>query len=180
VRRLSIEGFAVSVPASPEFGIDFGFSHHRDEAFMGPNELFPEVFRRWELLHDSWNQFLFASAAVVGVAMVLRQRATDPKFGRVLMIGYIVYAGGHLLTMLHLLKQWRGVADLLREQWPPMLSKIKWFQQLENSGIVDSPHPLWVIPHHLLIDILVVVALRYLLRAKPGEEMNRSQDAIGH
>lgn len=128
---------------------------------MTPSDLFPEVFRRWDALHASWNQFLIASFGVLLLLLLVPRVRVHWRF---VAAGYALFALGHLLTILHMLKQWRGVAEYLRDK----LANPEWNQRWADAGIVDAPDPLWVVPHHLLIDAFVLVGLWRLGRTQPG------------
>jgi hypothetical protein len=83
----------------------------------------------------------------------------DRRLVRLVLFGFAFYAYTHLECMRWEVKQWAAIAAELKAmpRTPPTL-----------RGIIDAPHPLWIIPFHVLFDAFVLYALWAATRPRPG------------
>ncbi|MDB5312032.1 MAG: hypothetical protein JWO38_6234 [Gemmataceae bacterium] len=125
---------------------------------MNGDGLLAEVFRRSDQLLAAWA--VHAGVAVAVLALVLAAPAVrdDRRARRVLAAAFAFLALANLEGMLWVLKQWRAVADALRDSAAWEAGRRV---QADLAEVVDAPHPLWVVPFHLVLDAFVVwVVLR--------------------
>ncbi|MGL6073704.1 MAG: hypothetical protein ACRC8S_06030 [Fimbriiglobus sp.] len=121
--------------------------------------LLDHTFRRWDMLLHAWNFYLLVGIGVILLFVLSEKARTNRRAYWVFQIGFQLFAFTHLLGLLYILKSWAALGAMSKAaiRFDPTL--------LENSGIIDAPEPIWVLPFHLLGDVFVFLAVRWL--AKP-------------
>ena len=130
---------------------------------MTADLLVAEVFRRSDQLLAAWA--VHALTAVVVVALVLGVPAVrDSRRSRRVLAGLFAFlALANLEGVLWILKQWRAVTEALGQSSVWVATPAS----RPLGEVTDAPHPLWVIPFHLILDVIV---LAVLLRVSPQPE----------
>ena len=130
---------------------------------MTPDALLAETFRRSDQLLAAWATHAAAAGVVLVVVVSVPAGRADRSARRVLAAAFAFLALANLEGMLWILKQWAAVADLLRDG-PALAPHPDPRQNALLAALADvsaAPHPLWVVPVHLVLDAFVLwVALR--------------------
>jgi hypothetical protein len=133
---------------------------------MSADVLLAEVFRRSDQLLAAWAVHAVTAVAVVALVVAVPAVRDSRRARRVLAGLFAFLALANLEGMLWILKQWRAVADGLGQSAVWVSSPAA----RSLAEVTDAPHPLWVVPFHLALDVLVVwVVLRYEMRPGAGE-----------
>ena len=127
---------------------------------MTPDALLEAVTRRWEMLQTAWTTYLVVSAAVLTLVVALPRLRADRRALLLLGVAFGFFAVTHLLGLLYTLKQWAALAEQFASTQTPAVR-----ESFAESGLVEAPHPLWVVPFHLAGDALVLLGLRWLGRS---------------
>ncbi len=122
---------------------------------MSVLELTDRAFARSDQLLWLWNFYVaVVVATLAAAALVPAVRERKPvRVG--LMAGFAFVAYANLESMRWVLKQW----GLLVEAGGPPTGPL--------AAVIESPHPLWVFPFHLILDAAVLVAIWRLSRRAP-------------
>lgn len=126
------------------------------------------VFARSDQLLWLWNFYVVLVLAVLAAALTmptLRVHRTR-RYGFMLLFLFLAYA--NLESMRWVLKQWHAVVESGRSAIVP--------GPLED--VLNAPHPLWVFPFHLILDLGVLYALWRLTWPQPPAS-EPSTDARG-
>ena len=121
--------------------------------------LIEATFQRWEMLLQAWNFYLVVSFALMLFVILAPVARTNRKVFWVLLAGFAFFAWTHLLGLLYILKQWAAVASLLRERFIQDGMSTAELETLANAGLIDAPAAFWVVPFHLIADLIVFVGL---------------------
>jgi hypothetical protein len=119
---------------------------------MSIDHVLPEIFRRSDLLLAAW--VVHAATALVVVALVVAAPAVrDDRRARSVLAGVFVFlAFANLEGMMWILMQWQTLADALVQ--------LHVWQTSPGTNVLvkvtTPPHPLWVVPFHLVLDVAVV------------------------
>lgn len=131
---------------------------------MTEQSLFEAGFRRWEMLLSAWNFYLLIAVGTIVLFAAVKSLRRDRRVYRVFSVGFALFAWTHLLGLFYILKQWHAIADELKEKLtkanPNRVAELT--ARFENSGIIDAPEGIWVVPFHILGDAFVLLALWYL------------------
>ena len=131
-----------------------------------PDALLAGTFQRWQMLLGAWHVYVLVGVGVVGLFAVSPAARADGRVKRVMTGGFVLFAVAHLLGLMYMLKQWAAVAGELRravERARPA-DAADFLARFENSGVIDAPDPVWVVPFHLAGDVFVVAVVWYLGR----------------
>jgi hypothetical protein len=129
---------------------------------MTADVLLAELFRRSDQLLAAWAVHALTAVAVVALVLAVPTVRDSRRARRVLAGLFAFLALANLEGMLWILKQWRAVAEGLGQTAVWVASPAA----RSLGEVTDAPHPLWVVPFHLVLDALV---LWVLLRARPGD-----------
>jgi len=131
---------------------------------MTEQTLFEAGFRRWEMLLSAWNFYLLLAVSLIVLFAAVKSLRTNRRVYWVFSAGFFFFAWTHLLGLLYILKQWHAIADELKwklsQSTPSRIEELT--TRFENSGILDAPEAVWVLPFHFLGDAFVLLALRWL------------------
>ena len=121
---------------------------------MSDDALLDAVTRRWEMLQSAWTTYLVVCAGVLALVVALPRLRDDRRALQLLGVAFAFFAVTHLLGLLYTLKQWGALAAQFAATQSPAVRGA-----FAESGLVEAPHPLWVLPFHLLGDALVLGGL---------------------
>ncbi len=122
---------------------------------MTADPLVAEVFRRSDQLLAAWAVHALTAVGVVALAAAVPAVRDCRRSRRVLALLFALLALANLEGMLWILKQWQAVSDALGAL--PAWAVSPAARPL--AGVLDAPHPLWVVPFHLVLDGFVVFVL---------------------
>lgn len=119
---------------------------------MSVESLLAEIFRRSDLLLATWA--VHAATALVVVALVVAAPPVrDDRRARWVLAGVFAFlAFANLEGMMWILMQWQALTDALVQ--------LHIWQTSPGTNVLvkvtNPPHPLWVVPFHLVLDVAVV------------------------
>lgn len=121
---------------------------------MTEMELVDRVFLRSDQLLWLWNAYVAVVAAtlIVAVTVPMVKERRGVRNGLIGVFVFVAYA--NLESMRWVLKQWQ----VLVESHPDVIVPDP------LASVMPAPHPLWVFPFHLILDLLVVLAIWRLTR----------------
>ena len=126
---------------------------------MSNDALLDAVTRRWQMLQTQWALYLLVSAAVVVFVIALPGLRADRRALRLIAVAYAFFAWTHLLGLLYIIKQWALLAGELA-----LHSDEAMRQRFLYAGIFDAPAGFWVVPFHLMGDVLVLAGIWWVSR----------------
>ena len=124
---------------------------------MTADTLLAETFRRSDQLLLAWAVHAAVAVAVLGLVLGVPTIRADRSARRVLAGVFAFLALANLEAMLWVLKQWRAVYSALDEAagWASFPGRF------DLAEVAAAPPALWVVPFHLVLDVVVVwVVLR--------------------
>lgn len=120
-------------------------------------DLTDQVFARSDQLLWLWNSYVVVVVVTLAAA-VLVPAVRDHKRLRIGLMGVFAFvAYANLESMRWVLKQWHTLMEAHRDKITPG----------PLDDVLAAPHPLWVFPFHLTLDVVVLVAVWRLAR-RPG------------
>jgi hypothetical protein len=131
-----------------------------------PDALLPLVLSRSDHVLWLWCFHAAVSFGLFALALTVPAFRTDRRLARLLVFGYAFYAYTHLECMRWEVMQWGVVADLLKAQ--PGFDQSVVPPRFPLGKVADAPHPVWIIPFHLVFDAGVVYALWAAVRPRPA------------
>jgi len=138
--------------------------------------LVEQTFKRWDMLLNAWYVYAAAALAVVALFAVVRRLRADRPAVRLFLAGFAFFAWTHLLALLYILKSWAALAAQLKADTADRGSDFA--ARFENSGVLDAPDAVWVVPFHLIGDALVLGGLWWLCRGAPPQEVRTLPPAV--
>lgn len=129
---------------------------------MNGTGLLVEVFRRSDVILAAWAAHVVVGGAVLVAALLSGRIRDDRRVRRVLAAAFAFYAVTHLESMHWVLKQWAAATAALKAA-PDFVTADPAAREA-LLGVIEAPHPLWVVPFHLALDAFV---LWVLLRPRP-------------
>jgi hypothetical protein len=120
-------------------------------------DLTDRVFARSDQLLWLWNFYiLIVVVTLFSAAMVpLVRENRRVRIGLMAAFGFVAYA--NLESMRWVLKQWHSLVETDRGS----------IASGPLESVMEAPHPLWVFPFHLTLDLFVLLAVWWMNR-KPS------------
>ena len=129
---------------------------------MNANGLLTLVMTRSDQLLHAWCILGVVGLAVLAVAATNREAHINQAIGRVLALGWLLFAVTHFMGMHWILKQWAAVAHAFSET--PAYKIASDSVKADLAGVVTVPEIVWVLPFHLVFDAFVLIGLWWLTR----------------
>ncbi|CAN5201948.1 hypothetical protein BH11PLA2_BH11PLA2_18690 [soil metagenome] len=114
-----------------------------------------------QLLH-AWCVLGVVGLAILAVAATNREAHVNQAIGRVLALGWLIFAVTHFMCMQWILKQWQAVAYSFVET--PTYKMATESVKASLASVVTVPEIVWVLPFHLVFDAFVLIGLWWLTR----------------
>ena len=130
---------------------------------MDANALLPEILKRSDFIFMGWNVLMLAGLGVILLAALYPAPRFPTRGGRAVLAGFAFFAITHLLGMMHVVKQWESLTEALKHKLaadPALAEKIDF--------AIMAPHMSWIVPFHLGFDAFVLLAIRWMSRARPA------------
>ncbi len=130
---------------------------------MNDQTLLDHTFKRWDMLLNAWYVYAAAAFAVLTLFAAARRLRQDRPAARLFQAGFAFFAWTHLLALLYILKSWAALAAQLKRG----VTDAGTLARFENTGVLDAPDAVWVVPFHLIGDALVLGGLWWLTPPAP-------------
>jgi hypothetical protein len=131
---------------------------------MNEAVLLDQTFKRWEMLLAAWNFYLVVAIGIITLFAQSKSVREDRRNFWIFLIGFEGFAFCHFLGLMYIIKSWAALAAEMHN----LIKSPEAIERFANSGIIDAPEPIWIIPFHLIGDTFVATALWWLCRRRGG------------